>query len=234
MATASDLIKSSLRLIGAIASGETPTSAEQADALDVLNDILEDWSNDGFMIFERKIEEFTFTPSTGAYNIGSGATFDTARPQIILAAKVKKAGEDNEVPIDIYNHEEWASITQRTLTSELPSCVYYNPAYPNGQLNFWPVPSAANKAILYSLKPLTAIASAATTLSYPPGYKKALKYTLAEELAIEFSRPLDPRINDKADKARAGIQRNNTEPIYLQSDAFGLNNYGAYDIRIGE
>lgn len=230
MATAADLIKSSLRAIGVIASGEAPSAAEQSDALDVLNDILEKWSNDGFLIFEQTIEEFTFTPNTGAYLIGPGAAFDTSRPQIIVGAKFKKAGETFEYPIDVWNIQEWGKISQRALSSGFPEGVYYNPTYPSGTLNFWPVPDAANTVILYSLKPLSAIASASTTLSYPPGYKGALKDQLKIDLAEEFGRPVTQTMVDSAKDSKAGIQRTNTEPLIMESDAFGLNECPAYDI----
>lgn len=234
MSTAADLVKSALKKIGAISQQETPSAAEAADGLEELNDILEDWSNDGFMIFEEKIEEFTFTPGTGAYNIGTGATFDTARPQLILGAKVKRAGEATEFALDIFGLQEWGGITLRTAQSELPLAVYYNETYPNGQLNFYPVPSAANKFLLYSLKPLTAVI-AATTMSYPPGYRRALKLALATALAPEFGKGDNSKLEDLANKARAAIARTNTKPVYMTSDAFGLgaSTRCGYDINRG-
>lgn len=222
MSTAADLIKSSLRSIGVLASGESPTAAEQADALDILNDILEEWSNDGFMIFEEKIEEFTFTPGTGSYLIGSGAAFDSLRPQVILGAKVKKAGESYEYPIQVWNIQEWGKISLRDMESGLPDGVYYNPTFPSGTLNFWPVPDEANKILLYSIKPLSLISSASSTLSFPPGYKKALKLALASELCVEYGKPVNAKLEDMATKAKASIQRNNSAPVLMQSDAFGL------------
>lgn len=223
MATASDLIKSSLRLIGAIAAGETPSASEQADALDALNDILEEWSNDGFMIYEEKIEQFTFTPGTGLYTIGTGATFNTTRPQIIAAAKVEDASETIEYTLKIISQQEWARIDQKDLQSSIPQVLYFNQAFPSGELNFWPVPSEARKVNLYSLKPLTAIASAATTLSYPPGMKPALKYALAVDLAEEYGRPTSARLEKRASDTRAALQRTNTKPVLLEADAFGMN-----------
>lgn len=232
MATAADLVKSSLRLAGIIASGETPSSSEQSDSIDVLNDILEEWSNDGYILYEKTIEEFTFVPSQGLYTIGSGANFNTTRPMQILEALVKEASDDFETRIRIYNTQEWAEVGLKSTESELPVGVFYNSKFPNGELNFWPVPSVANTLILYSLKPLSSVV-AATTLSYPPGYNKALKYTLATELAPEFGRPSNPKIEDVATKAKAAIQRSNFEPVYLSSDAAKLTNRGRYNILTG-
>lgn len=235
MSTAADLIKSSLRVIQAISSGETPTAAEQADGLEALNDILEEWSNDGFMLFEETSEEFVLIPGTGLYTIGTGAMFNTSRPQFITRANLKvpgPAGQNSEVPLKILNFDEWSKITLKTLQSSLPQYLYYNSSVPNGELNFWAVPNTANSVVLYSQKPLGAVV-AATTLAYPLGYKKALKYTLADELQPEYGKAYNPKIQDIAINAKTSCQRNNTEPVYLQSDAFGLNECRPYDIRIG-
>lgn len=235
MATAADLIKSSLRLAGVIASGETPSASESSDALDVLNDILEEWSNDGFMIFEKKIEELSFVANQGTYTIGSGGDFDTTRPMMILGARAKEANQNYEYPIEIFNIDQWRRISLKTQGNTIPNCLYYNAGFPLGELNFWPVPTAANKVILYSLKPLSSL-SLSTSLSYPPGYKKALKYALAAELAAEFGRSLSPKVEDVAIKSKAALQRANTDPVYMESDALAVQNerYSIYKFWRGD
>lgn len=232
MATASDLIKSSLRLAGGLASGEAPTAAELSDGLEMLNDILEDWSNDGFLIFEQVKEEFTLTPNTSIYQIGSGATLDTPRPHIIQAAKFKQAGSEQEYHAKVFAQQEYEGIALRSESSQLPMGIHYNPTYPYGTITVWPVPAEAAKLVLFSLKPLTAIASGVTSIAYPPGYKKALRYELADDWADELGRP-NPRLSEKAQKYKANIARSNFEPLLLVPDAFGLNECEYYDISKG-
>jgi hypothetical protein len=58
MSTVRDLIKGSLRLLGATATGETPSSEEQADALATLNALLDSWSLERLMITEKIREQF--------------------------------------------------------------------------------------------------------------------------------------------------------------------------------
>lgn len=222
MSTVSDLIKGSLRLIGAIAQGETPSSNASADALSALNDMLESWSNDGFLIYHQVIESLTLTASTASYTIGSSGAFNTTRPVRIANALVKQSGSNDEIPIRIYNEDEWAQISDKTLTSILPQGIYYDPNFALGLIYVWPVPSATASLILYSDKPLSNFSLIADTVSLPPGYKEAMRYNLAVRLAPEYGRPISQDIAMIASESKAAIMRTNNEPVYMQSDVFGL------------
>ncbi len=222
MSTVSDLIKGSLRLLGAIAQGETPSSNASADALSALNDMLESWSNDGFLIYHRVIESLTLTASTASYTIGSSGAFNTTRPVRIANALVKQSGSNDEIPIRIYNEDEWAQISDKTLTSILPQGIYYDPNFALGLIYVWPVPSATASLILYSDKPLSNFSLIADTVSLPPGYKEAMRYNLAVRLAPEYGRPISQDIAMIASESKAAIMRTNNEPVYMQSDVFGL------------
>lgn len=222
MSTVNDLIKGSLRLLGAIAQGETPSSNASADALSALNDMLESWSNDGFLIYHRVIESLTLTASTASYTIGSSGAFNTTRPVRIANALVKQSGSNDEIPIRIYNEDEWAQISDKTLTSILPQGIYYDPNFALGLIYVWPVPSATASLILYSDKPLSNFSLIADTVSLPPGYKEAMRYNLAVRLAPEYGRPISQDIAMIASESKAAIMRTNNEPVYMQSDVFGL------------
>lgn len=234
MGTARDLIKGSLRLLGVIASGETPTAAEQADALSSLNSMIESWSNDGFLIFEEKREEFTLSISTQDYSIGSGATFDTVRPQTIMNAGAKESATDVEVPIRVFNQDEWARIAVKGARSTLPLGIYYNPTYPNGTISVWPIPTLASKLVLYSLKPLTGFPTIDTTVTLPPGYERMLRYNLAVEIAPEYGRPVSPEIAAIASESMALIKRANTKPVYAISDVDGITGRKTFNWLTGE
>lgn len=232
MATARDLIKGSLRLLGVIASGETPTAAEVADGLSALNDMIDSWSNDGFHIFEEKREEFTLTANQQTYTIGSSGNFDTERPQIIKSAKIKDS--NNEIRLDMYNQEQWASIGVKDLLSTIPQVLYYNLSYPLGEINIWPKPSQANTLVLYSLKPLTRSASADTTISMPPGSLRALRYNLAVELAPEYGKSAPSEVLQIASNSKAAIQRSNVKPVYMRNEVSDLIDRKPFNWLTGE
>lgn len=235
MSTVSDLIKGSMRLIGVIAAGETPSSSESADALTSLNDMLDSWSNDGFLIYHRVIENLTLVASTASYTIGASGAFNTTRPIRIIDALVKESGSDNEVPIRIYNQDEWVQISDKTLTSTLPQGIYYDPNAALGLIYVWPVPSGGSTLILHSEKPLTTYSAISEDVTLPPGYKKALRYNLAMELAPEYGKAISQDIAMQASESKALIMRTNTRPVYMTSDVPGLiGSRGSYNIYTGQ
>lgn len=222
--TARDLIRGSLRLIGAIASGESGSENEQAEALAVLNDLMDSWSLDGFLLYQTKRESFPIT--TGLQNITMGplGTFDTIRPIKVLRASVEQNG--NEIPIRLVTVDEWAKITVKSTNSELPSKIYVEGTFPLETLNIWPIPSAANNLIIYSYKPLLSFVNDSDDLILPPGYARALRYNLAIELASEYGKTIPQEVALIATESKTYVQRQNTKPVYMISDALGLPSGG--------
>ena len=74
-----DIITRAMKDIGAIAAGEVPTADEAQDALDMLNDMCAQWSNENMMVFYRSEIIFQTTQNQVQYTIGPsgqmGATF---------------------------------------------------------------------------------------------------------------------------------------------------------------
>ncbi len=231
--TVADLIKGSLRLIGAIATSETPSAAESADALLVLNDMLESWANDGMLIYQSTPESLALVAAQQTYTMGLTGNFNTARPTRINKANVML--NNIEVPVEILNEQQWAEITQKSMTAQIPSKLYTDGAFPLLNVKVWPIPTEVNNLVLYSLKPITAFSSTATTVSLPPGYSRALRYNLAGELCPEYGKAVDPVIAGIASDSRAEIKRQNTKPVYMKSDASGLPTSGkSFNIYTGE
>jgi len=74
MTTALDIITRSLKAIGAYSPGESLASADANDALEMLNDMLETWSNSTMMIPYITEIIWTLTNGTYKYTIGQGGT----------------------------------------------------------------------------------------------------------------------------------------------------------------
>lgn len=69
--SALDLITGALRNINALEAGETPNAQDAADALQVLNDMLESWSVDHLFIYASVENLLTFVPGQYQYTIGN-------------------------------------------------------------------------------------------------------------------------------------------------------------------
>lgn len=69
-----DLVTRSLRAIGAYAPGETIEASDANDCLDMLNDMLETWSNSTMMVNYVTEIIFTLTNNVYQYTIGQGGT----------------------------------------------------------------------------------------------------------------------------------------------------------------
>lgn len=222
MSTARDLIKGSLRLIGAIASGETPSADEQADGLSALNDMLDSWSLERLVVPVRTREEFTV--STSPVSMGDGATLDSARPMRIDAASVIVGGVERK--LDILSPEEWQAIAQKQMTSTIPLKLYAEGSSPDESINLWPIPSGPVTLVLYSWKSLGRLASANADIEFPEGYLRALRYNLAVEMAPEYGKAITDDVRAIAIEAKANIKRMNKRPVHMISDASGLPSGG--------
>lgn len=221
-----------MRLIGAIASGETPSADETSDGISTLNDLLEAWSNEGLLIYSRTREAFSLVPSQSRYSIGVGGNFDTSRPQQIQEATILSNGI--ELPVEIINVNQFAALQDKSLSNSIPYYLYTEGTYPLDYINLYGVPSSANSLVLYSLKPLAKYTSGSDVVSLPPGYARALRYNLALELSPEYGKPLNELIISVAQESKAGIQRFNTTPVYMTSDVQGLDRMSYFNIETGE
>ena len=77
MSTALDLITGALRKINVLAAGEVPNAQESADALMVLNDLLDTWSTEHLTVFDNNENILILTPGKTTYTVGNpiGGTF---------------------------------------------------------------------------------------------------------------------------------------------------------------
>lgn len=230
--TVRDLIRRSLRLIGAIAVGEDPAADEAQDALSSLRGMLGSWSTDRLNLYYVTREEFTLSGSMPYRTIGPGGTFNTARPTRIREASYITDGI--ETPIKILNTQRWSDVDLKGLQSDYPQALYYEPQYPLGRVYLYPNPVSAIKLVLYSDKPLDFV-TLNDPVELPPGYEEAIVYNLAIRLAPEYGRAIPGEVVSVASESKAAIQRLNNQPAYMTSDIFGLvGPQKTFDWRTGE
>jgi hypothetical protein len=67
-----DIVSRALKDIGALEAGESPTADSAQDAFDMLNDMVDQWSNENMMVFYKNEIVFPITPGQTQYTIGPG------------------------------------------------------------------------------------------------------------------------------------------------------------------
>ena len=65
-----DIISRALKDIGALEAGETPTPEATTDAFDMLNDLVDQWSNEEMMVYYKNEIVFPIVPGQTQYTIG--------------------------------------------------------------------------------------------------------------------------------------------------------------------
>lgn len=233
--TGQDLIDGALRLIGALAEGETASANTTNDALSALNDLLDSWSNESLIAFPVVREQLTFA-SAGlkqTYVWGTDGDLASARPMRIQMAliQINSSSPAIELPLNILNQDQYSDVVLKGTTSTYPTAIYFDDAYPAINMSVWPVPTdSTSNLIFYSQKTLTS-AALSTPLSLIPGYQRALRFNLAIELGPEFGRPVPQEVIAIAEQAKAAIKRNNIMPVLLKVDSAIRSGSGVYNWR---
>lgn len=220
MTTALDLITDALEIDGIYAPGETISSADSARGLTVLNDMIDSWSNDSLAVYARTEISKVLTIGDSQYTVGSGGDINVTRPLRVLdgyGAAYVVDSNSNRYPLEVVQQDRWNLIANIvTVNSDVPTTLFYDPQYPLGVINLYPVPSQAYTLYFDALLQLTTLVSLTTSISLPPGYERAIKRNLALELWPYFKGidkvPPQPLVRAAA-LALGAIKRTNSKPV---------------------
>jgi hypothetical protein len=205
--TAGALITSSLRLIGAIATGETPTAAELNDGVSTLNDLLENWSTQNLAMYGSAVETFPTVANQALYTIGPAANWNTVRPVRITDAYCNFNGVD--FPVTLIGQGEYDDIGLKTQQQPIIEKLLYVNSNPLGLITLWPVPSGIVNITINTDRVLTAVTDQSTAMVFPPGYMLPMRYHLGMLLAPDYGRTITPEIIAVATSSFASLKRAN-------------------------
>lgn len=207
-----------------LAQGEVLTPEDSKFLLSKLNDMLDEWAAREVYAYNVNFSLYNLTPNLSPHTIGpQGATFNVSqRPVRVEGATIVLTGTTptTELPLSLRDDEWWKNQRVKNLTSTIPTDLYYSPDWPNGSLYFWPVPNFAYQVRLELWGLITGFGSINDTFSMPPGYRKALTLSLAQEL--DGPRSADPMLANAAAKARKAVQGNNQVSPRIATQDFGM------------
>lgn len=205
--TVQQMVNDAMVSLGVLASGGTSSSAELADGLVRINQILENWGAEEITDYTRKVESTT-TSGAATLTMGPSATFNTVRPVRIVAMRASSGGIGWDV--EIVSPKKWSKVRQRTASAPLIEICYPQYAYTQATLNFWPVPSATNALEIQSLQALPSYSNGSDSIALPPAFEAALHWELTNQFIPVFGRTGNPAlvayVEKKAAETKAVIQ----------------------------
>ena len=210
MSTALDLFREALALTNSVGSDQVLTDQEAEDCLSILNDVIEDWSTQSLAVYGIANQTFNTSNGAASYTIGTTGVWVTSRP-IRIDQPAYSVINGASFPCVPMTQGEYNLITVKTQPNAYPYRYLFVNDYPLGIITLWPVPNAITPITFSIERQLTQVAALTTVLSFPPGYKKALKYALAVEGCSIFGGKINefPEVISTANKSLANIKRAN-------------------------
>lgn len=203
MPTAGDIIARALKTAGVLGVGQTALAEDTADALTDMNWMLSQWQRKRWLVYHL-IDVALVSNGHNSYTIGPGGDFDMLlRPEKIASAFVRQMVPNPSLRADfgleiIEAREDYNLITLKDYPS-FPSSMFYDSAFPLGNVLFTPTPGAGLFEIHLAIKDtLPQFATVADNIVLPAEYYAALHFNLARRLRVSYQLPADRDLNDLA------------------------------------
>jgi len=158
-------------------------AADSARMRWVLNNMLDQWSNQSLACYANTEQSFTLVPGQNSYTIGTsgGANIVLPRPIKIntgMGAAYLMDANNNRYPINVIEQDQWNTIGLLTTQSNLPDTLFYDPQFPLGIINIFPQPDIAYNVYFDSRLQFVDLVNTASVFSLPPGYMEAIQNNL--------------------------------------------------------
>ena len=215
MTTTADIIYGSLRLIGVLAEGETPSSETAQDALTAMNQMIDSWNTERLAVFSTQDQVVTWPPNARSRTMGPTGEIVALRPVLVDdASYFRDPSSGISFGLKLINQQQYNGIAVKTVTSTYPQVMWVNMTYPNIEMYVYPVPTKVLEFHIVSVQELSAPANLSTDLAFPPGYLRAFRYNLACELAPEFGVEPSRQVQRIAMTSKRNLKRiNNPDDI---------------------
>ncbi len=171
------------------------------------------------------------------YTIGTTGSpdFNSTRPSDIIRAFIRDTNS-LDYPVYVIPMDKWNMIGQKNITSQIPDTLFYDPQYPLGVINIFPMPLLPYTLFFDSTLDQVDMASLTQTITLPVGYERAMVLNLAIELqGIGFPCLLDDKaysaLVQNAAEAKGNIKRANMKEVIADYDpAVVSRSYATYNI----
>lgn len=225
---ASTPIQTAYRLAGIQEeAGRQYSPSQSTEGLAVLNSMLDKWQTQRLFCYVISRIVVPIVPNQVSYTIGINGDIAINRPEKLWGAGYVFTDVDPEVevPLEVYNDQQWKANTIKSFTAPIPYAIYYKAGFDaqgNGLIFLWPIPQNNANFTLYvwDNTVLNNVPLLTTSLMFPPGYQSAIEYNLAVEIAARFPRAkMRAEVPMLAREAKAWVKNVNAPVIYQVMDA---------------
>ena len=213
--TVGDQINRSLRLLGVLAEGETPSASVSQDALMALNQMIDSWNTERLAVFCTQDQIFTWPAGEYIRTLGPSGDFVGLRPVLLDdATYYRDPGTNVSFGIKFINQQQYDGIAVKTVASTYPQVIFVNMGFPDVTMSIYPRPTRDLEWHFVSVQELDRPANLTTVMYYPPGYLRAFTYNLAMEFAPEFGVEPSPQVTRIAMTSKRDLRRiNNPDDV---------------------
>jgi hypothetical protein len=220
-----DVVTDALREIGVLAAGETASAEDALSGLSALNRLIDQWRTEELNCYKTDRSTWTIVSGTQQYTLGIGGTINIARPVYIdhIHFEDQSPAKPIEYQMNPLTDDAWSRIPIHTITAPFPTSWYYNPTFPLGTVELWPVPTSATlKGVIYAPVAVAEFTTLNDAISLPPGYRRMIVKNLAMEMAPSYTRPSSPELQQQAADSKAAVKRSNKRLVDMQIEAAAL------------
>lgn len=180
--TRNQLIEGALRICGALAEGETPTTSQYTTGSEALNMIAKAWQADGMPLWVMKEYTLTLVASTSSY-------IPTSKLLKVVQAYNRNTTTNIDVPMRIITRDEYNRLGNKT-SSGNPVQIWHDPGLTSSTVKVFPVPTSTeatnNQIILVYQKMFDDFDAADNNPEFPAEFYAAIKFALAYHLSFEY------------------------------------------------
>lgn len=221
--TPADLIRAALLELGVYAPEDKLSPQDGAWGLEKLQREIDQFNARQEMIFSHSFLQFNLQANHAPHTFGPGGDFNVpVRPvKIVSASFILNSASATPVDspfINIRDADWWAANPLKSLANSIVTDLYYDPASPLGNCNFWPVCNIANPVRLEIWNSLTNAISLQAALAFPQGYWEAVVTDLAVRLAPSYTRAVSADLKESWNRAMRTIQTNNQGPPQIETN----------------
>lgn len=200
--TRDEIIASSLRLLGQLGEGLTPSAEDYFNCAQSLNMMIKAWMTNGLQLWKVTDVMVALVAGQSVYTIGPTGDVISDRPlRIIQAFRRDNTINSLDIELSIWSRSEYMNIGNKLTPAAMPTAVYYQPTMGNGTLYVYPTPFTplitGDIVHLIAHLPISDVVSAASVPEFPNEWFQCLKWGLAAEIGLEYGAP--PRVMDRVD-----------------------------------